>query len=145
MHIKASGLSKACQIIVDEQNITATSIKIGWALDSESAVTEYEIECAKWRKIGKRKVQKNKKHKKKKKRKRKYDSSSDDSMSTAQSESESDSDDSKSDEVNGDEKEREEIDNAMIDVNALKFERIGFKNTDKILKKNSFKLKKLSR
>merc|ERR1739842_103554 len=68
-------------------------------------------------------------------------------MSTTQSESESDSDsdDSKSDEGNGDEKEREDIENEMIDVKALKFERIGFKNTDKILKKNSFKLKKLSR
>ena len=130
-------------------------------MKSESAVSEYEIQYAKFRKMGGKRVKKKmknlkKKKKKKHKKRKKYESSSDSessssssSSSDTDSESESTSSDDESSDngetYDGDEKEREEIRMAVVDEKQLKFKSVVFKNTDKILKKNCYKLKKLSR
>ena len=143
MHIEASGLPQGAVIIVDQSKVTANSIQIQWEMNGDSSITEYELQYAKWRKIGSPKVQKSK-SKKHKKRKRKYESSSSEessSSSSSESDSQSDTDYDEGD----DEKEREQIESAAIDVDGLQFKSVSFKNSERMAKKNSYKLKKLSR
>jgi len=111
----------------------------------------------------KKKKQSKKKKKKNKKNKRsKYDSDSDSSSpssssssssseeeesssSDTESESEQSDNDGHGETYDGDEKEREEIRMAVIDYKQLTWKSVKFENTDKILRRNCYKLKHLNR
>eukprot|EP00487_Bulimina_marginata_P006155 TRINITY_DN25365_c0_g1_i1.p1 TRINITY_DN25365_c0_g1~~TRINITY_DN25365_c0_g1_i1.p1 ORF type:complete len:107 (+),score=16.43 TRINITY_DN25365_c0_g1_i1:26-346(+) len=45
-------LPPGCVIMIDPSYITTNAVKISWAMNSESAVSEYEIQFAKFRKVG---------------------------------------------------------------------------------------------